>query len=86
MLAQFTVQQDPTTFQKIWAPIETILRTGADVLQRVGPYFIKTPYPITPKGTYQPPIITPKDFSTESMSRLLMTIRLLNACPGSHTS
>ena len=60
MLSQFP-NEIPTGFQKIWKPIETILRTGADVFEKIAPtIWNRTPYPVTPTGTYQPPWVTTK--------------------------
>lgn len=33
--------QDDSGFAKIWSPIETILKTGADVFEKIAPYTIK---------------------------------------------
>ncbi len=59
-LAQFAVEPrpEPTIFERIWSPIETVLQTGADVFSKVAPFVIKTPYPLTPAGEYQAPITT----------------------------
>lgn len=57
MLAQFPIEA-PTGFQRVWKPIESILRTGADVFSQVAPHAMgRQPYPITPTGQYTAPTI-----------------------------
>jgi len=59
MLSQFPVVAPPETgFQRVWKPIESILRTGADVFSQVAPQVTgRQTYPITPTGQYTAPTI-----------------------------
>lgn len=61
MLAQFPIEPPAvqTGFQRFWKPIETILRTGADVFGQVAPHVMsRQPLPITPTGQYTAPTLT----------------------------